>query len=89
MLNEEDTLTNDDQASASSTASLHVPHGQDRVHHHSGRRHQEADPAGFQRQDLDPRDAPAGHRQGGQAARRRHTGRNRRFSRERSEGVDQ
>lgn len=69
-------MTTDYQASASSAASLHVPHGQGRVHHYSGRRGQEADPAGFQRQDLDPRDAPAGHRQGGQAARRRHGGRN-------------
>lgn len=68
-------LNIDKRASVSSAASLHVHHGQDRVHRHCGRCHQEADPTGLQRQDLDPGDASAGHRQGGQAAGLRHTGR--------------
>lgn len=55
------------QPSVFSSASLHVYHGQDRVHYHSGRCHQEIGPSGHKRQNLDPGDAPAGHRQGGQA----------------------
>lgn len=56
------------------SASLHVHYGQDRVHYHGGRCRQETGPSGLKRQNLDPRDAPAGHRQGGQVAGLWHTG---------------